>query len=298
MKTDRLLAEVMHLMQNGRVTAQQLSVHFEVSPRTILRDMESLCMAGVPIVSYEGANGGFALQEDYRIGQGYTDKADAALILTALQALSTVVKDEKLLYAMEKYRALQDGSSGMRIDLSALSEDGRIRNTLSALRSAIHNKHAVRFLYTNAANETAAHTVEPMELNYRWYAWYLHAYSRRKQAVLTYKLVRMDDVTETNEPILTHENAAPPTDERTVVPLVIRCRASARVPLIEYLHARPQKQLENGDWLLETELPAEERFWRGALLSLGGGAEILSPPEIAREFRQLAQDVLDLYSKK
>lgn len=298
MKTDRLLAELLYLMQHGRVTARQLGERFEVSPRTVLRDMESLCMAGVPIISYEGATGGFALQEDYRITGSFADKNDAALIITALQALSTAITDEGLQRTIDKYRALHKAESELHIDLSALAEDKRTQRNLTALRRAIAGRHAVRILYTNTAGETAEHTVEPMELHYRWYAWYLLAYSRKKQAVLTYKLVRMDRVTETAEPVCDHTDAAPPADDRPIVHLLIRCKERARVPLIEYLHAQPQQQLENGDWLLQVTIPEQERFWRGALLSLGSDAEILSPPEVIEEFRQLAQGALDLYDKK
>lgn len=298
MRTDRLLAELLHLIQHKRVTARQLAERFEVSTRTILRDMDALCLAGVPIISFDGANGGFSLQEDYRICAGFADKGDAALILTALQALSTAVTDEKLLNTIDKYRALCTSPSDIHIDLSALSEDERVQKNLTALRYAIRNRHAVRIHYTNTAGEAAEHTVEPMELHYRWYAWYLQAFSRKKQAILTYKLIRMDSVTEINEPVSDHTDAAPPTDERPLVQLIIRCKERARVPLIEYLRAQPLEQLENGDWLMQVLLPEQERFWRGALLSLGCDAEILSPPKVAQEFRQLAQDVLDLYSKK
>ena len=295
MKTDRLLSEILLLMRRGRMTARQLAAQYEVSPRTILRDMESLCMAGVPVISFDGANGGFELLENYRIGQ---NDADVALIATALQALSTAVKDEQLLSAMEKYRAVQGDASDLHIDLSALAEDERVQGHLASLRRAIRSRHVVRICYTNATGETAEHMVEPMELHYRWYAWYLYAYSRKKQAVLTYKLVRMDSVTETDEPIGEHSDAAPSTDDRPLVHLILRCRESARVPLIEYLHAQPQQQLENGDWLMETTLPAEERFWRGALLSLGDAVEVLSPSEVIEEFAILAQSIAQLYKAK
>ena len=295
MKTDRLLSEILLLMQRGRMTARQLAAQYEVSPRTILRDMESLCMAGVPVISFDGANGGFELPKNYRIGQ---DDADAALIAMALQALSTAVKDDRLLTAMEKYRAVQGNTSDLHIDLSALAEDKRVQGHLASLRRAIRNRHVVRICYTNATGEAAEHTVEPMELHYRWYAWYLHAYSRKKQAILTYKLVRMDSVTETDEPIGEHPNAAQPADERPVVHLILRCNESARVPLIEYLHAQPQQQLDQDGWLMEATLPAEERFWRGALLSLGDAVEVLSPTEVIEEFKLLAQGIAQLYKTK
>ena len=297
MKTDRLLAETLYLLQHERVTAHQLAERFEVSVRTISRDMDSLCLAGVPVIAFEGAGGGYALDERYRIDHRAANAQDVDLIVTALQALSTAVHDTALRNALEKYRTLASAEQRLHVDLSALAEDVRVQQHLAALRTAIAHRHIVRIRYTNAEGMCAEHIVEPMELHYRWYAWYLHAYSRTKQAVLTYKLVRMDEVIETNEVCTEHESAQLLPDERETAELTIRCTEKARVPLIEYLHAHPQEQLENGDWLLHTTLPVQERFWRGALLSLGKEAELLSPPELVEEMRRLAEELHELYGK-
>lgn len=298
MRADRLLAEVIYLLEHGRVPARELARRFEVSRRTVLRDMEALGMAGIPVASFEGAGGGFALEERYRLDHRAADKEDVRLILTALRALSTAVQDQKLLAAIEKFQALEDVPEALKVDLSALAEDERVQNNLRTLRAAIRNGHAVKMGYVSAAGRSAEHTVEPLYVEYKWYAWYLCAWSRVKQAALTYKLVRMDWVAETDEPVEPHPGAAPSEDGRPVVELKLRCREAARVPLIEYLHARPQERLADGDWLLEVCVPADELFWHGALLSLGGGVEVLEPPEVAEEFCARAREVLEIYRNR
>ena len=298
MRADRLLAEVIYLLEHGRVPARELARRFEVSPRTVLRDMEALGMAGIPVASFEGAGGGFALEERYRLDHRAADKEDVRLILTALRALSTAVQDQKLLAAIEKFQVLEDAPEALKVDLSALAEDERVQNNLRTLRAAIRNGHAVKMGYVSAAGRSAEHTVEPLYVEYKWYAWYLCAWSRVKQAALTYKLVRMDWVAETDEPVEPHSGAAPSEDGRPVVELKLRCREAARVPLIEYLHARPQQRLADGDWLLEVCVPADELFWHGALLSLGGGVEVLEPPEVAEEFCERAREVLEIYRNR
>ncbi len=295
MKTERLLAETIFLLEHGRVPSHRLAERFEVSQRTITRDMESLCLAGIPVVSYEGAGGGYALAEGYRLDRKTADKQDVQLILTALRALSTALQDQKLLSVLEKFQSLQNESGEMQMDLSVMQEDARVQRHLTALRKAIHDKHAVKMRYTAASGRCAEHIVEPIRLQYRWYAWYLHAWSKEKNAVVTYKLVRMDDVQETDLPIGDHAAEPLPADDRPEIELRIRCKESARVPLIEYLRAYPEGQDANGDWLLRTRLPADERFWRGALLSLGDAAEVLSPLQIREELRRTALSVAKLY---
>lgn len=168
MRADRLLAEVIYLLEHGRVTARELARRFEVSRRTVLRDMEALGMAGIPVAAFEGAGGGFALEERYRLDHRAADREDVRLILTALRALSTAVQDQKLLGAIEKFQALEDAPEALKVDLSALAEDERVQSNLRALRAAIKNGHAVKMGYVSAAGRCAEHTVEPLYVEYKW----------------------------------------------------------------------------------------------------------------------------------
>ena len=180
MRADRLLAEVIYLLEHGRVTARELARRFEVSPRTVLRDMEALGMAGIPVASFEGAGGGFALEERYRLDHRAADREDVRLILTALRALSTAVQDQKLLGAIEKFQALEYAPEALKVDLSALNEDERVQQNLRVLRAAIRNGHAVKMGYVSAAGRCAEHMVEPLYVEYKWSAWYLCASSRQR----------------------------------------------------------------------------------------------------------------------
>ena len=65
MKIDRLMGIVVYLLNHGRTSAQKLAEEFEVSSRTIMRDLESLDQAGIPIQSFYGAEGGYQLMEDF-----------------------------------------------------------------------------------------------------------------------------------------------------------------------------------------------------------------------------------------
>ena len=96
MKTDRLLAETIYLLQRGRVTSRQMAERFEVSRRTILRDMDALSLAGIPVTSLDGAGGGYQLEESYRLDHRAADRQDVELILVALRALSTAMDDSHL----------------------------------------------------------------------------------------------------------------------------------------------------------------------------------------------------------
>ena len=102
MKTDRLLAETIYLLQRGRVTSRQMAERFEVSRRTILRDMDALSLAGIPVTSLDGAGGGYQLEESYRLDHRAADRQDVELILVALRALSTAMETIRTCKARSK----------------------------------------------------------------------------------------------------------------------------------------------------------------------------------------------------
>ena len=67
MKIDRMLTIIVMLLNRDRVSAKELSEKFEVSVRTIYRDIDTINMAGIPIISYPGNNGGFGIMENYKL---------------------------------------------------------------------------------------------------------------------------------------------------------------------------------------------------------------------------------------
>lgn len=300
MKTDRLLAETIYLLQRGRVTSRQMAERFEVSRRTILRDMDALSLAGIPVTSLDGAGGGYQLEESYRLDHRAADRQDVELILVALRALSTAMDDSHLQSAIEKFQPLEkeSGAEPLSVDLSVLNESARVQRNLRALRRAIREKSVVRITYVSAAGREAIHEVEPLRLDYRWYAWYLTAWSRRHDKPVTFKLIRMDGVEPTGERCPERPPVELPEDSRSEVEVTFRCKPAARVPAIEYLHAEPAGTLENGDLLFRASLPQEEFFWRGALLALGTQIEVISPPEVVEEMRRRSRELNEMYREK
>lgn len=77
MKTERLLGIVMVLLQQDKVTAPQLAERFEVSRRTINRDIEDICKAGIPLVTEQGRGGGISILDSYKVDTALTETLTA-----------------------------------------------------------------------------------------------------------------------------------------------------------------------------------------------------------------------------
>ncbi|MBD5483888.1 MAG: YafY family transcriptional regulator [Lachnospiraceae bacterium] len=306
MKIERLYAVTVYLLNHGRTSANELAKHFEVSQRTIQRDIDSLCMAGIPVIATTGASGGYEISETYRLDHGFATPDDYSYILTALHGLVSATGDRKAKQLTEKIIHASKGGAtgnGMVLDFSVLQEGEQ--EALRLLQAAVAEKRTVEFTYTNNNRETRTHSVEPVAVLYRWYAWYLLAYSKVKQDYRTYKLVRMNGLRMTDMPF-TKEHASADTilsmidktDSRRYTEILIQCRESVRTRVIEYLKGKVEEEFPNGDVLIRATVVENEQFWLGTLLSLGDQAEVLSPEHIRRQLLTSAEEIVSLYQKR
>lgn len=297
MKTDRLIGIVMHLMDNGRTPAGQLAEKFEVSPRTIMRDMESLDMAGIPIVSLSGKNGGYAIEEGFILNSRIATRDDMGWIITALKGLADARISPAAEHALDRLSGINAKLPPVDIDLSAAGEQRGITQLLQLIEGAIASGQMIGFNYTNSRNEQKAVVIEPKQLAYRWYNWYLIGTTEEHGEDKMYKLVRMDDVQLTDESLPGHAGAkslACPVDS---IHVRLYGRADARYLCREYLNGQFTAEYENGDFEFCFSAPAHEFFWFGALLSMGNRVKVLEPASLVARITDTCREVLDEYDE-
>ena len=304
MKIDRLYAITVYLLNHGKTSASGLAGKFEVSVRTIQRDIDALCRAGIPIVAETGVSGGYYLSETYHMDRHTATQEDYSFILTALKGFSSAMGNPQIDATLGKVSSLtRNQDDSIILDFSVLREGDEI--LLKTLRTAIRDKHPVSFTYTNSENVTRIHTVEPIAVIYRWYAWYLLAYSTVKKDYRTYKLIRMSDAVISDLPF-TAQHASPEeilreSDRKSPQPsteVIVRCKSEAKSKAIEYLNGKILRTYENGDCEMLLEVMEKEHFWFGTLLSLGSGVEILAPEHIRVRVLDAAKEIVSLYEGK
>lgn len=301
MKIERLYAITLYLLNHGRTSAAGLAKHFEVSVRTIQRDMDSLCLAGIPVTAVSGAAGGYEISDRFRIDKEFATSDDYSYILTALKGLVSATDDQKAKHTLEKITHASDSNhNSMILDFSVLREGEP--EILQALQNAVLAKRTVTFTYTNNHNETRMHSVEPIAVLYRWYAWYLLAYSKVREDYRTYKLIRMSDLQITDKPFEREHrsaeyilNESAQTDSRPYIDILLKCKKAAKARCIEYLKGTVTEELPNGDVIMKTTVVENEQFWIGVLLSLGDNAEVLAPENIRSRLLESAEKIVSLY---
>lgn len=303
MKIERLYAITLYLLNHGRTSASELANYFEVSVRTIQRDMDSLCLSGIPILAVAGATGGYEISDKFTFDKHLATSGDYSYILTALQGLVSATDDQKAKHTLEKITCMSKApDNSMILDFSVLREGDR--QILQALQTAIPEKRVVSFTYTNNHNETRVHSVEPIAVIYRWYAWYLLAYSTVKEDYRMYKLARMSDLNITHKPFqMKHASAdvilkrADNIDSRQYTTVLVKCRRTVKTRVTEYLNGTVLEEFPNGDVSMKLTVVENEQLWLGTLLSLGDNVEILSPERVRRQVMEAAEKIVSLYGQ-
>lgn len=196
MKIDRLIGIITILLQKEKVTISQLAERFEVSCRTIQRDIDNICKAGIPIVSMQGYGGGLSIEEGYKIDKTILTQKELSAIFMGLKSVDSISKYtytkslmEKLSY--EKSAILSD-QNRIIIDLASFYQVS-LTEKIDLIKQAINNRELIMFKYYSEKGESER-TVEPYFIIFRWFSWYVYGYCLAKQDYRLFKLNRLSEL--------------------------------------------------------------------------------------------------------
>ena len=190
---NRMLGMIYLLMNKGTVTAAELAERFEVSVRTIYRDVETLSMAGIPVYARKGKNGGISITREFVLDKMLVTRQEQTQILSALESLKETgaLKEEEILIKLgDFFRA--EPLNWVSIDFSDWS--GRRGELYGQIREAILFHNVLVFDYYGQYGGMSHREVEPVQLLFREYTWYLRAFCRTRQEMRLFKVLRMKRV--------------------------------------------------------------------------------------------------------
>ena len=189
----RLIGIIYIILSKGTVTAEELAKQFEVSVRTIYRDIERLSMAGIPIYARKGKNGGISLTERFVLDKMVISQEEQRRILAALASLreTGATEEEGILQKLGAFFKA-DVPDWVAIDFSDWS--GRRQELFERIRKAILERRVLEFDYYGQYGEMFHRTVEPVQLLFKEYTWYVRAYCRKRRAMRLFKVLRMKRV--------------------------------------------------------------------------------------------------------
>ena len=297
---NRLLSIIYILLNKGTITAAELAQRFEVSVRTIYRDVETLSMAGIPIYAKKGKNGGICLTEQFVLDKMLVSEEEQQQILAALMSVQeTGAQDEKetLRKLLEFFKT--EPSNWVAIDFSDWS--GRRKELFEQIKTAVLKHQVMQFDYYGQYGEMSSRTVEPLQLIFKDYTWYLLAYCRTRQDVRLFKVLRMKRVIvleehfETgrrHEEIRSDEKPGNTEAEFTEVTLWIDKKEAYRI--YDRFEEEEISVLPDGNYQVRFRCLLDDWVY-GVILSFGPAAKVLAPKEVQREIRQRVGEMAALY---
>lgn len=200
MQINRLFEIVYLLLDKEQMTAKELAEHFEVSTRTIYRDVEILSGSGIPIYMSKGKGGGISLLPEYVLNKTVITETERADILSSLKAVQAVSLSEAGT-VLDKLGSLFGNTDAdwIEVDFGLWGDGEKESDSFEILKQAILSKNIVEFQYTAAVSERKKRIVEPLKLVFKGSNWYLYAYCREREDYRFFKLKRMQDIVVTEE---------------------------------------------------------------------------------------------------
>lgn len=303
MKIDRLIGILSVLLQQDKVTAPYLAQKFEVSRRTINRDVEDICKAGIPLVTTQGQNGGISVMEGYRLDKTLLTSGDMQAILAGLRSLDSVAGTNRYQILMEK---LSVGSpkeltadDDIRIDLSSWYKSS-LSPKMELLHHAIKERHLVSFRYFSPKGESQR-CIEPYLLIFQWSSWYVWGYCLEKEDYRMFKLNRMDGLAEEREVYEKRDIPECDYSPGRIFSLSIHarvvCAPKAKWRLIEEYGVGCYEVREDGALLFEGDFADKETLYSW-VLGFGEEIELLEPEELRAELFCLLNRMTERYRNR
>ena len=297
MQINRLFEMIYILLDRKIVTAKELAERFEVSARTIYRDVETLSASGIPIYMSKGKGGGISLLPGFVLNKTMLTAEEKEEILSSMRAVEAVrIKNESV--ALQKLREVFGGTDTdwISVDFGFWSDGEREAALFELLKQAILKRMVIRFFYVSAKGETIEREAEPVQLIFKGMAWYLYAYCRKRQDFRYFKLKRIRDLSLTEEQFSKREpekikfgQEKTETEIKTIhLKLLIEKEAAYRV-LDEF---EDVKQMEDGNYLIETDFP-DNAWLMQYILGYGSRCRVLEPEGVRERIRIELENMLN-----
>ena len=300
MKIDRLIGILSILLQEEKTTAPKLAERFEVSRRTINRDIEDLCKAGIPISTIQGTGGGISIMDGYRMDRTILTSKEMQMILAGLRSLDSVSGSRNYSQLMEKIQAgsseLISGRDSVLIDLSSWYKTS-LAPKITTIQDAIENRHLLEFHYYAPSGESKR-SIEPYYVVFKWTSWYVYGWCRKRKDYRLFKLNRMDQVRETEQSFSCRNAPVPDLTSELAFPRNIILKAlfepDMKWRLVEEFGTDCYEVQDDGRLLLVRDYSDMENLtmW---MLTFGDKVEVLEPVEVREKLKNMAESMIRKY---
>jgi predicted DNA-binding transcriptional regulator YafY len=310
LKINRLVSIIMLLLEREKISATKLADMFEVTPRTIYRDIETISSAGIPIVTYPGVNGGIGIMEEYKIEKKLFTLSDITALLIGLDSIHSTMSSEDLLGTMAKIKGLvppeqkrdvELKSSQIAIDHTPWFGDKNLRQNIEKMRTAVTENRYISFAYSDRNGLKSQRKIEPYRLVLKNSNWYIQGYCTAREDFRIFSVTRISSLELLPETFLPREFDYGALDvsfrtgrERITVTLLVD--ETLRDSMVEFCGT--ENIVPFGDHQFIARFPfVEDDFWYSMLLRFGDQCECLEPEHVRTEVIRRIENLLAVYKR-
>lgn len=302
MKSNRMFGILCILLEREKITVRELAEYFEVSSRTIHRDLLDLSSAGFPVTTQQGIGGGVSLLPNFKYSKSALNKEDMDIILAGVQGFASIDDSIRIKTLLAKLRLGQEDKlmleNDIIIDFTSWNHKSTTIEKIKAIRSAIAMHHLLQIEYYSGSNGYSKRIIEPYKLIFKQEYWYLFGYCTQKQDFRVFKVNRISDLeicdetynerTEYELPEL--QSAFSNSDGEKVT---VRMDKTYEFLAIDFFGQENIKVVDNN--LFITFQTRHTQWVISTFASLGDKAEIIEPETLREEMKEFLQQAKKQY---
>lgn len=299
----------MILLEHKKISATKLAEMFEVSTRTIYRDIETINSAGIPIITYPGINGGIGIMEEYKIDKKLFTNSDIAAMLMSLGSISHAITNDEIISTLakvkglvpqEQIRDIELKSNQITVDLTPWIWNSKLQPNLEKIKKALDEKKILFIEYSNRTGKKSNREIEPYRLVLKESSWYLQGYCIFRHEFRIFKLSRISLLEVLDKTFIPREFDTKPLGawenlDKNIIIIKLLVHESLRDRISEYCEEESIQPY--GENQLIVNFPFEEsEFGYNLLLSFGDKCECLEPVHVREKIICRVKNLLRIYN--
>lgn len=297
MRDSRLFRILYYVLEKGKVTANELSEKFEVSVRTIYRDIDVISSAGIPIYATQGKGGGIEIADDFVLKKSLLSEKEQEQILVALKGLEGINKqyENELLTKLSAFFKIKN-TNWIEVDFTNWQRGNEYDELFNDIKSAIINKNIIRFTYFSSNEKETSREVKPIRLLFKGWDWYVYTFCLLRNEIRYFKLSRIRDLK------ILDENFEESFEDVVLIKKMeykdtvhVKLKFDRKVAFRVYDEMGYIKEDEEGNLYAEIELPNDYNLYN-YIFSFGESVEVLEPIEIRNNIRDMINKMSRIYN--
>ncbi len=286
-----------YILEKGKVTAHELADKFEVSVRTVYRDIDTISSACIPIYTTQGKGGGIEIADDFVLSKSLFTEEEREQLMVALQGLDSIHKaDENEL--LTKLSALfnMKYTSWIEVDFTNWQNSDLSEGMFHEIKSAILQKNIIQFSYFSSNAQETLRRVKPVRLLFKGKNWYVYAFCLLRNDFRYFKLSRIKNLNKLPIPFEDDFNQVTLQKEihyENTVCIKVKFDRSVAFRVYDELQETITEDGE-GNLYAELDLPNDYNLY-SYIFSFGDAIEVLEPSEIRHQMRKMIHNMTKKY---